>query len=205
MTHPASGNPRWQDYPNTSTPVTAASLEAIEGALDVLSGASAAGAPVCETRLTGDFIGNPQPFDGNTYYGMRSQMAPPTGMDPFGMWQPGNANDLYTMRVPTGWGGRYHLDWVVYSAGVASKLLVIGLLNVPPATANTALGAYTALRDGGFGDPAQVSGTMVLAAGDTVSLGVYAVQNGSIKWGMYAALPGSTARSKAVMRYIGPA
>lgn len=34
MTHPVSGNPTWQDYPNTSTPITAAALEAMETALD---------------------------------------------------------------------------------------------------------------------------------------------------------------------------
>lgn len=38
MTHPGSGNPTWKNYPDTSTPVTAASLEAIEGALDSLGG-----------------------------------------------------------------------------------------------------------------------------------------------------------------------
>lgn len=43
MTHPASGNPTWKDYPDLSTPVTAASLEAIEGTLDALD---AAGSPV---------------------------------------------------------------------------------------------------------------------------------------------------------------
>lgn len=34
MTHPGSGNPTWQDYPNTATPVTANTLEAIENVLD---------------------------------------------------------------------------------------------------------------------------------------------------------------------------
>lgn len=36
MTHPASGNATWQDYPSTSTLVTAAGLEAIENVLDGL-------------------------------------------------------------------------------------------------------------------------------------------------------------------------
>lgn len=34
MTHPATGNATWQDYPSTSTPITAATLEAQELALD---------------------------------------------------------------------------------------------------------------------------------------------------------------------------
>lgn len=36
MTHPASGNPTWKDYPDTSTLVTAAALESLEGAVDTL-------------------------------------------------------------------------------------------------------------------------------------------------------------------------
>jgi hypothetical protein len=43
MTHPASGNATWQDYPNTTTPVTAASLEGIENALDEHETALASG------------------------------------------------------------------------------------------------------------------------------------------------------------------
>lgn len=39
MTHPASGNTLWQDFPDTSTPVSAARLEAMESAIDqTLSG-----------------------------------------------------------------------------------------------------------------------------------------------------------------------
>lgn len=34
MTHPASGNPTWEDWPSTATLITAARLEAIEGVLD---------------------------------------------------------------------------------------------------------------------------------------------------------------------------
>lgn len=34
MTHPASGNPTWQDYPDITTLVTAAGLESIESTLD---------------------------------------------------------------------------------------------------------------------------------------------------------------------------
>lgn len=34
MTHPASGNSVWQDYPNTETLISAAALERIEAALD---------------------------------------------------------------------------------------------------------------------------------------------------------------------------
>lgn len=38
MTHPASGNPTWEDWPSTATLITAARLEAIEGVLDRTAG-----------------------------------------------------------------------------------------------------------------------------------------------------------------------
>ena len=38
MTHPGSGNPTWQSYPSTQTPITALALESIETALDQMPG-----------------------------------------------------------------------------------------------------------------------------------------------------------------------
>lgn len=38
MTHPGSGNPVWQNYPSTTTPITAAALENLEGAVDAVAG-----------------------------------------------------------------------------------------------------------------------------------------------------------------------
>lgn len=204
MTHPASGNPTWQDYPNTSTLVTAASLEAMEGVLDTVPGKAPRSFPVCESRLTADFGSNA--FAGNTYYSMRSQMAPPSGMDPFGMWSlQSGTNGRYVMTVPSGWAGRYDIDWTIYSSGVTSSLLANILLNCPSTTADTGIAGSIAAREGGFGVPTTCSTSIVLAAGDTIAFAVYAQQNGSVTWTMLATLPGTIARSKVVMRYRGPA
>lgn len=192
MTHPGTGNPTWQDYPNTSTPVTAAALEAMEGVLDRAAG------PVCESWLTTEYLNLP----GNSYLGMRGQMEPPAGRDPFGMWaKPSGGDTMYDMTVPSGWAGRYEIDWQIFADRVAyNPVIAIVLLNAPPIQVNIA--PYIAGRgvQPGMG---YCRLSAVLSAGDRIALGVYVVQTGA--WDMKTVLPGTTVRTKSVMRYVGPA
>lgn len=197
MTHPGSGNPTWRDFPNTSTPVTADSLEAIEGAVDTLAGK--ASPPCCEVRLTADYASLP----GNSYLAMRGQMAAPAGMDPYGMLTKAAGVDIpYQLVVPSGWAGRYELAWHVFASGTAyNPFVAVGLLNMPDNIPNTGIAPYIAMRGvgNGMGD---CRASAVLGVGDKIALGVYVVQ--AAAWNMTTVLTGAMVRTKAVFRYIGP-
>lgn len=197
MAH-ASGNPTWLDYPALDTPITAAALESAETAID---NAPKAAAPVCEARLTTNYTA----LAGNTWLGMRGQMS--ATVDPFGMFANAVPNtNLYTMAAPTGWPGRYAVLWQYGHDGtVAAGTSAIGvvLLNCPPATANAGVAAYTELRNQGAGFNPACIGEVVLAAGGTVSFAVHVAQAGT--WNMHVQSSTVLVRTRAIMRYVGPA
>ena len=89
MTHPASGNPTWQDYPDLSTPVTADALEAMEGALDAVS---APGPVVALVQNTA------QNVLGSTWTAITFDSE---DLDTAGLWS-GSGN---TLTIPAAWAG----------------------------------------------------------------------------------------------------
>lgn len=197
MAH-VSGNPTWLDYPALDTPITAPALEAAETAID---NAPQAARPVCEARLTTNYTS----LAGNTWLGMRGQMS--ATVDPFSMFaNAAPTTNLYTMAAPTGWPGRYWVYWQFGHDGtVAGGTNAIGvvLLNCPPATVNASISTYTELRNQGAGFNPACTGEVVLAAGGTVSFGVHVAQAGA--WNMQIQSSTILVRTRAIMRYVGPA
>lgn len=193
MAH-ASGNPTWEDWPSTATPVTANALEAVEGVVDGL-----VTRPTCEARLTADYTG----LAADTWYTLRGQMAVPTGMDPFGMFQQPTAGANYQIVVPAGWGGRYEVDWTIAGDAVSSPYpttIGVVLLNCPDTTyGGSAITGYSAFRQHAPGPALNVHGTARLAAGDRLAIALYCVGSAV---NLRAVMNGSQ-RTKVVVRHVG--
>jgi hypothetical protein len=196
--HSASGNSTWQDFPSAATPITAATLESIENALD---SAPKASVPICEARLTTGYTALP----GNTWLGMRGQMS--ATVDPYSMFTnsaPGT--NLITMAAPVGWPGRYHVFWQFAHDSTVGTSTVIGIimLNCPPATVNgTGLATgYTEFRSQSTSYHPACIGEVVLAEGGTVSFAAHVAQAGT--WNMQVASSTVFVKTRAILRYVGP-
>lgn len=107
MTH-VSGNPTWQDLSSGGTPITAATLEAIEGALDVAGWWSGFPIPPLSVRQT-------SPWFANSGYHTFGQIVGP-------MWLPGPQTvDIVSTRVNVaGAGGS--VGNVYYNSNVPGAL-----------------------------------------------------------------------------------
>lgn len=203
MAHTASGNATWQDYPNTDTLVTAASLENIENVLDGHEGridtveAATVVRPVLDARLTTAYTGL-----ASGDYVMSGNMT--VDVDSHTMWTNSAGTNGYKITIPTGWGGRYEVDWHFVSQATTGFGGAKVLLNRPQGTAaNLSVQNYSIFSNHntaatGEGTQVHVRGSRVFAAGDNLALTVYS----SVTFTMPVTLFGGI-RTQVVVRYVG--
>lgn len=192
----SSGNATWVDWPLATTPITAATLEAVENTIDTL-----AVRPSVEARLTADYVNL-----GNSFYTLQGQMAV-VGTDPFNMFQqPSGVNTNYQVVIPAGWAGRYAIYFNPIFTNVGTTTCTCVVLKNVTDTANgaTPVGTSTLARAHGVASGAtahpHLHVTEVLAAGDKLA---FSVSTGIATWTL-TALQNGFSRTRLSVRYVGP-
>lgn len=199
MTHPGTGNQTWQDYPNTSTPITAASLEAMETVLDTVGSKAPRSVPACEVRLTANASITAAAADvfaqGNWSV---------AGTDSFAMVKVPPGSGTYTyIQVPTGWGGRYAFRYHATVTGMGAGATHAGkiTLNATAVTSSVGTSANTAGGSGGDGTVIDVLAEVTLVAGDRIYWANWASVNATL----VPSVSGINVPTAVFARYLGPA
>lgn len=199
MTHPGTGNPTWQDFPNTSTPISAASLEAMENLLDTVGAKAPRSVPWCEVRLTAN-AGTAAITD----LFAQGNWTPPAGGDQFGMVKVPPGSGTYTyIQAPAGWTGRYLFRYHSTTQGMGSGGTHVAMITRNGVAAVDSIGRTlnTVGSAGADGATVDVFAEVTLTGSDRVYWGNWT----SVATTIPAVPSGLGVPTAMFARYLGPA